>query len=745
MEIHDTLSRSFVENESTDDPGVIRFIPRHRPTLAAGTYKISLSQEVTIRGTKQPELTSKDRYLAVRGERFDLRDEWIQSVFPPEGGKGDYEDMLPHIVLTRGTLPWERTVNRNGTGDEGRVPWLALLVLDAGQADMVRSETIRLDQLGQIGKKGLWDNLEAGESEEDGCRVIGLPKTLLDGLVPEESDLKYLTHIRRVNHARKAEYNPEDAEQNYAVVAGNRLLEGGIAYTAFLVSLEGYYDDRRAEWYAEDKNGLTWLVCLKSWGFRVKGYYQLTAEVLSALEGLNVPKAVLAKLDPLADQKYDSRQKFFNDLKSVLSAGEQTQWQDVVAEQARHGENFRRLLLNLDTGALRGPESNYAPAETYFKAGYTLFPHGLRQGDRTLSLYRGPFLPRAGEKQSLNLPAAYADQLLRYDGDTGLFDVSYAAAWQLGRLLSLQNKSFATALASWKELKIRQTLIAARDKAVKEALGDIGSPAADPDDTALKKDLSDWLSQLKLTTPLPLNYLVPDEAMLPPASLRFFGVDPNWIDALIDGACGIGRFSPDEVAADAPLVKTLNEESDRAAAAAREKDSASQAQLGLLTGILLRSEVLVQWPGLEIDGYCQDDKPLPIFNMRNLAPDILVCLFKGEVHRLEIHHPSEGLHFGVDVDGTTKRLRNRETGERRTDSIKVVFYPEKTDPSDPSDDPPDLPLIDAEKTAQGLLDALSAVGDAPKAFNSAEFAFQMIESSHSVRFLQHAPNPEGQG
>src|SRR5579871_6432114 len=50
-----------------------------------------------------------------------------------------------------------------------------------------------------------------------------------------------------------------------------------------------------------------------------------------------------------------------------------------------------------------------------------------------------------------------------------------------------------------------------------------------------------WLTRLMQLSGVPINYLVPDEAMLPPESIRFFHLDVNWIAALIDGAFSIGR------------------------------------------------------------------------------------------------------------------------------------------------------------------------------------------------------------
>ena len=55
--------------------------------------------------------------------------------------------------------------------------------------------------------------------------------------------------------------------------------------------------------------------------------------------------------------------------------------------------------------------------------------------DRSVSWYRGPLLPYPA-KAAIKVPVSSADAVLRYDPATGLFDTSYAAAWQLGRLLA---------------------------------------------------------------------------------------------------------------------------------------------------------------------------------------------------------------------------------------------------------------------------------------------------------------------
>ena len=44
---------------------------------------------------------------------------------------------------------------------------------------------------------------------------------------------------------------------------------------------------------------------------------------------------------------------------------------------------------------------------------------------------------------------------------------------------------------------------------------------------------------LVLLYPVPFHYLVPHQSLLPSESLRFFHLDDNWVDALVDGAFSI--------------------------------------------------------------------------------------------------------------------------------------------------------------------------------------------------------------
>ncbi|KAI9648826.1 hypothetical protein NHQ30_003467 [Ciborinia camelliae] len=55
-----------------------------------------------------------------------------------------------------------------------------------------------------------------------------------------------------------------------------------------------------------------------------------------------------------------------------------------------------------------------------------------------------------------------------------------------------------------------------------------------------------WVVDRMFLVGVPAHYFIPDPSHLEPESLRFFHIDPNWIDALIDGALSLGNHMGDD-------------------------------------------------------------------------------------------------------------------------------------------------------------------------------------------------------
>jgi len=62
----------------------------------------------------------------------------------------------------------------------------------------------------------------------------------------------------------------------------------------------------------------------------------------------------------------------------------------------------------------------------------------------------------------------------------------------------------------------------------------------DDAEEAAWKSIINWLGRLRTLEGIPFPYIVPHEEMLPNDSIRFFHIDRNWIDAMIDGALSTG-------------------------------------------------------------------------------------------------------------------------------------------------------------------------------------------------------------
>ena len=368
------------------------------------------------------------------------------------------------------------------------------------------------------------------------------------------------------------------------------------------------------------------------------------------------------------------------------------------------GDN-RLDIYRRDSNILRLPKVDNPEAEEYLSMGYLPLPHLLRQGGKTFSWYHSPLIPGNNSSDSITLPIRAADGLIRYNPSNGMFDISYAAAWELGRLLSLQSKNFSISLYNWKR-NHTQAL-----KCAEEAI-DSHLPFHNLPNVELPDEIASWFTNLSLLKGVPFNYLVPDEQMLPIESIRFFCVDRLWIECLLDGAFSIGRVNEAECQCD-------RDRSDKVAKNPYPK----------VSGFLLRSDVVAGWPGLLVDGYGKEDdtQPLQLLRMDRLSANVLICLFAGEIKEVDIHQKPETLHFGLDSDdqGKTydKKLKN---DQGQAVEFKIDNIPWKEEHKR---------IINIDQLKQYIEDQLKSNNITFTSFNSAEFALEMIEGVEKVRFL----------
>jgi hypothetical protein len=155
-----------------------------------------------------------------------------------------------------------------------------------------------------------------------------------------------------------------------------------------------------------------------------------------------------------------------------------------------------------------------------------------------------------------------------------------------------------------------------------------------------------WLLDLRLLRQVPLAYLVPDPALLPPESIRFFHVDRMWTDRLIDGVMSTGNIGTLDMTFTRATLTDLRRMLDE--------------ELGLtkttpISGMLIRSELVERWPDLIVE-------PLPAAKSRVIRQDVLsksimIVLFAGIPGEVRVREPDVGLRFGVELNERAQRYK----------------------------------------------------------------------------------------
>ncbi|KAH7254382.1 uncharacterized protein BKA55DRAFT_727681 [Fusarium redolens] len=131
------------------------------------------------------------------------------------------------------------------------------------------------------------------------------------------------------------------------------------------------------------------------------------------------------------------------------------------------------------------------------------------------------------------------------------------------------------------------------------------SRSGDPYDETNDPQSSDWMVVLSwlidrmFLAGVPAHYLVPDPSYLQPESLRFFHIDKNWVDALIDGALSLGNhFGTDEDRV--AIKKALNDY------IGRTPDGMDHRVQIPAYGFYLRSDLVTMFPDLRVEVLSND-------------------------------------------------------------------------------------------------------------------------------------------
>ena len=234
-------------------PGGIRLYDCYLPAVETADYTITVSQTVTPSDGTADETYEATQDFSVAGPTWSLPAADLFSVFPPPQSVGAFGQFLPHAVLAKPDLPWERDVFA-GREPGVRLPWLAVLVFGEDDPGLVRGPvTITAQALFARQDPTLrwpdiepeWYELEAVSDPSTACTVIDVAPEAFSAQLPAPDRLRWLAHARQVDATAKDTDTLRIAGDGwYSVVVAGRLPVGDRdrprRNTAHLVSLQGH-------------------------------------------------------------------------------------------------------------------------------------------------------------------------------------------------------------------------------------------------------------------------------------------------------------------------------------------------------------------------------------------------------------------------------------------------------------------------------------------------------------------------
>ncbi|KAK5046260.1 hypothetical protein LTR84_008403 [Exophiala bonariae] len=502
------------EKEVTDPPDLgpdeMRLYSYYKPSLVAGNYQITAEQKITSataasQGWGQQTLTIKNTKVRdIKGThapqefevvvpRFTLDPGLINSYYPPDGHQ-DEGRVLPHIVLNDPHYPWEIAAgvtermsdpidgphevldkDNKPLKDQNQVPiqvfrsivpWIALVVFDAedlhlnkvddlsstglfknpqpedllkqnpkGTFSMTVQQYLNLPSSSRVkyeADSSLFGELQSmtssvdiifptkhkfkeifayAEATKTDSQTTESDSTMANGAKGNSTKVdltaleahKYLAHVRHINTVGFPDAGVEE-EGLYSIVVSSRLgafdIDKPQTQICHLVSVE--HVDSTLQDMGMDDSGRIGMVSLFSW--------------------------IYTALPPNPVNFVDTVRNLVNN------------------QQMLCVDQNLKVDVNIQTSRIMSDRLNQ---------GYTLSRWRTQSGEQTAAFSRGPLVPGPVPHPIVNgLPdcsnTSQGYQIL--DPETGLMDLSYSSAWQLGKILAISDTTFSSALMRFRSV-----------------------------------------------------------------------------------------------------------------------------------------------------------------------------------------------------------------------------------------------------------------------------------------------------
>jgi hypothetical protein len=442
------------------------------PPLVDGSYRIDAVTNVTFDGQQAP-LSSNSGYFDIEGPRFTLPATDVAAVYPPRNGHGGFDEYIPQIVISRRTLPWERRLTSDpgtiGTpkrdqwtpqpdpfppvsdpNEWGPAPWLALLVFQEGEYTLHQNVALK-----SVVPADVYTRLDVPDGIT--CDSIEVEAGLLQSVLPSLDELTLLAHVRQVNVDDK-ELNAASGDGLYAVLMSNRVPAPNAKFRACLVSLE-----ERTDLVKADPPPVAAPIFIGILENPVIG--QIDKAPAAKAAGSAAPAAVnignlnnqfgSTVLTTVADRNVANAVGFVSaPYYHVFIETQQVVLLHSWTFECTGVGTFRDYVQRINVSTMGTVEEQGHPP--VIDTGHIPITVMDRAGVQENVWYRGPFVPMPLTRDPLTYHSA--DQCRRVTPETGAEDISYAAAFECGRLMAAADPRLGQELMRWRREPYRQSV-----------------------------------------------------------------------------------------------------------------------------------------------------------------------------------------------------------------------------------------------------------------------------------------------